>query len=193
MLCGVLIIALVVPRLADQSALLIGWTAVVGLGMVLFFGLFHVLSCAWRQLGVVAPPQWRWPGLAASAGDFWGNRWNRAFRRMSLELIHRPLSRRIGTTGAMAVVFLISGIAHEGVVSIPAWGGWGLPTVYFLLQAAVVTYERTPAGRRMIAAGGGLGGRMHVALFTWLPAFLLFHPPFLDAVILPGMRTLGAL
>lgn len=189
---GALLIWGLLPRLPDAHPLLRGWIGVTGIGMLIFFGLFHLLSLTWRRLGVDAPPQWRWPILATSASDFWSKRWNLAFHRVSTIFVYRPMARRVGATGAMVAVFLGSGIAHEWVVSYPAGGGYGLPTLYFLLQAGLVAYERTAPGKRLVNAAGGLGGRLHTVLFTGVTAFLLFHPPFLNVVILPGLRALGA-
>ncbi|HTH46449.1 MAG TPA: hypothetical protein VMB21_02960, partial [Candidatus Limnocylindria bacterium] len=70
--------------------------------------------------------------------------------------------------------------------------GYGLPTLYFLLQALGVTAERTPVARKL---GLGSGGRGWLFTLLWVltPAGLLFHAPFVGRVMLPFLRFLHAL
>ena len=81
---------------------------------------------------------------------------------------------------------------HDLVISLPARGGYGLPTAYFLLQGAGLLAEHargTPLARWR--------GRWQGRVWTWLivagPAFWLFHPPFVRRVILPFMHAVHAL
>ena len=80
--------------------------------------------------------------------------------------------------------FLFSGVAHELVISVPASGGYGLPTLYFLFQGLGVIAERKFELRHTPAGGA----------FLWFvllaPAFWLFHPPFMNAVIDPFLAFL---
>ncbi len=75
----------------------VGWAGMVGLVFILHFGVFHLLSCAWRAGGVVAEPLMNWPILATGLGDFWGRRWNIAFRSLTHRFLFRPVLRRVGT------------------------------------------------------------------------------------------------
>jgi hypothetical protein len=78
------------------------------------------------------------------------------------------------------------------VISLPARGGYGLPTLYFLLQGAGVTIERSRFGKRL-GLGQGMLGWWFMAVFLTVPMFGLFHPWFVLRVILPFMRATHAL
>src|SRR5439155_1724679 len=78
-----------------------------------------------------------------SLADFWGRRWNRSFTTLANDLIFAPLAHRIRPIGATAAVFLISGLVHDLVISIPARGGYGRATIYFLIQLAALLLERS--------------------------------------------------
>lgn len=90
------------------------------------------------------------------------------------------------------VVFLTSGLLHDFVISLPARAGFGLPTAYFLLQGFGILLERSPLSIRLELQRPARG-RLLVALFTIGPAFWLFHPPFVERVILPFLKIIGAL
>jgi hypothetical protein len=294
----------------------IGWLGMLGIILLLHFGLFELLGLAWRRAGSNVKSVMRSPVRATSPGDFWGRRWNTAFSDLAHKFVFRPLVRllerrwrcgdradrsasrprlaahrnrwtralvfhdllpsdalRAGdgsrsaafraephdaahealersagfqpaispisnrrelglderariaersagwkpcdTAGwkpallsmrraedcalhlrsravALATlgVFLISGLVHELVISVPARAGYGLPTAYFLLQGFAVLVERSGFGRR-IGLGRGLRGWLFMAACTAGPAFWLFHPPFVRNVILPMLQTFG--
>jgi alginate O-acetyltransferase complex protein AlgI len=170
--------------------LLYGWLGMIGLVFVLHFGSFHLLSCAWRAAGVDARPLMAAPILATSVGEFWGRRWNRAFRDLTHRFLYGPLARRLGAAPALALAFLASGLVHDLVLSLPARGGWGLPTLYFALQAGAIAVERSRPGRALGLGRGGRGWAFAV-LAVAAPAGVLFHPPFVRGVILPFLDALG--
>jgi hypothetical protein len=99
--------------------------------------------------------------------------------------------RKLGAEGAGFLVFVLSGLIHDFVISVPARGGYGLPTMYFVLQGLGVTLERSRAARYM-GLGRGLRGWMFVVLFTVGPISWLFHTPFVLRVIIPFMRAIHA-
>ena len=103
-----------------------------------------------------APPIMREPIKSVSLADFWGRRWNGAFHQLAHELAFRPLLRKCGPAWATLTVFLISGLVHDLLISMPARGGYGLPTAYFLIQGLGVIFERTPWARKI---GLGCGWR----------------------------------
>lgn len=174
-----------------DSPLLAGWLGMIGLIFVLHFGSFHLLSLAWRRAGVNAEPLMRAPILAGALADFWGRRWNTAFSTLAHRFVFRRVAPRMGAFSATVMVFAISGLVHDLVISDPARGGYGLPTTYFFLQAAGLLFERSATGRRC-GLGRGWIGRAFTIFVTVAPAGLVFHPPFVHAVILPMLRALGA-
>lgn len=165
------------------SPLLAGWIGMIGVVLMLHFGSFRWLAGFWQRRGVSVLPLMNRPLAAASVAEFWGGRWNLAFRDLARELIGRPLSRSHGGRLALWAVFAMSGVLHELVISVPAGACYGLPTLYFLWQALVIEWEKA----------WGLRGRTWVALMTFAPVLSLFPPPFVERVILPFLHFLGAL
>jgi alginate O-acetyltransferase complex protein AlgI len=182
----------VAREVPERWPLVRGWVGLVGMVLIAHFGSFHVVSLVWRSLGVDAVPIMASPLLSRSLSEFWGRRWNLGFRQLGHELIFQPLHATLGVGMAGFLVFVASGLIHDLVISVPASGGYGLPTAYFVLQGAGVALERSRAGRGM-GLRGGVPGWLFMALFTAGPAFWLFHPPFLRNVVLPFMQRLGAI
>jgi Membrane bound O-acyl transferase family len=172
--------------------LLAGWLGMIGIIFILHFGAFHLLSAAWRTAGVDAKPIMRWPIAAQSIGEFWGARWNLAFNELAERFVFRPNIRMLGTAKAGLAAFFASGLIHELAISLPAGGGWGLPTVYFVIQGCGTILERSSSGRRW-GLRRGWRGRLFTIAVVAAPAYLLFHPPFVLRVIIPMMKATGAL
>jgi alginate O-acetyltransferase complex protein AlgI len=189
---GLLACAWAITHAATATPLLVGWIGMIGLIFTLHFGLLHVISWCWRQAGIDAPPIMRAPIAADSLADFWSARWNKAFADAARRLLFRPLVRRLGALGAGGVVFLVSGLVHETVISLPARGGWGGPTVYFLLQGGGIAVERSRMGKRL-GLGSGRSGWLWTLFCTAVPLPLLFHPPFVLRVIVPFFQQLKEL
>ncbi|MEM9657040.1 MAG: MBOAT family protein [Planctomycetota bacterium] len=181
-----------VARLVPHGAsYLAGWIGMIGLVMILHFGAFHLLSCAWRSYGVDAKPVMNRPVVSKSVGEFWGRRWNTAFRDLTFRFLFRPLTARLGPRFAAVAGFSVSGLIHDLVISFPARGGYGGPTAFFLLQGMALLIERSSVGRRS-GLGRGWRGWLFAAAALALPACLLFHPPFVREVVQPFMRAIGA-
>ncbi len=192
-----------VARLAHQPVLA-GWIGMIGMILILHFGLFQLLAFGWRKAGIDVEPIMNAPWRSKTVSQFWGRRWNSALNRLAFDFVSRPITRRLagrcscetarrspgistlhfGPAVATLTAFLVSGLIHELVISLPAGAGYGLPTAYFLLQGIGILLER---------AFPQIRGRIFIALITAVPAFWLFHPPFVHNVILPFMKAIGAL
>jgi alginate O-acetyltransferase complex protein AlgI len=172
--------------------LLRGWVGMVGLILLLHFGTFQIVALLWQSLGIKAQRIMSAPFRSTSLGEFWGKRWNLGFRQLAHELIFRPLYRKLGADVAGLLVFVVSGLIHDLVISLPARGGYGLPTLYFLLQGVGVIVERSRFGQRFGLAQGTRGWCFMVVFLT-APVYGLFHPWFVMRVILPFMRAIQAL
>jgi hypothetical protein len=189
---GVILLWVVARSVPPVQPILRGWVGMIGLILFFHFGTFQIVALIWRGFGVKAEPIMVAPLRSTSLGEFWGKRWNLGFRQLAHELIFRPLYRNIGVDAAGVLVFVVSGLIHDLVISVPARGGYGLPTLYFLLQGAGTSFERSQSGKRF-ELGHGMRGWCFMAAFLILPAFGLFHPWFVLRVILPFMRAIHAI
>lgn len=169
-----------------------GWIGMFGLITFLHFGTFRLLALVWQSVGINAGQIMREPARATSLGEFWGARWNVAFQVLARRWIFRPAVRLFGPAGAAVAVFVVSGLLHDLVISLPARAGFGLPTAYFLVQAFGVLLERSALGKHL-ELHRPARGRWLVALFAIGPVFWLFHPAFVERVILPFLSVIGAL
>jgi predicted DCC family thiol-disulfide oxidoreductase YuxK len=192
---GKIVLGLIIWRLTRKVSadpLLTGWLGMIGLILILHFGLLSLVSLLWRAAGVEAIPLMREPLKARSLGELWGFRWNTGFHYLADRFVFRPLRPVLGWRAAMLAVFAVSGLIHDLVISVPARGGYGLPTAYFLVQGLGILFEHTRLARRL-----GVGRHGRGWLFTMIvaagPAFWLFHPPFVLNVIVPFFRTIGVL
>jgi hypothetical protein len=188
---GVALVWGLVPLLPTEMPLFRGWVGMAGLVFLLHFGAFHLLSCAWRSVGVDAKPLMNWPIRSTSVGEFWGRRWNTAFRDLTFRFLFRPLAGRLGPRAGLAAGFLASGLVHDLVISVPAGGGYGLPTLYFVIQGTGLLVERSKIGKPL-GLGHGWPGRLFAVAVIAGPAYWLFHPPFVTRVVNPFLDVVGA-
>jgi hypothetical protein len=189
---GAILLWVVARSIPQRDPLTQGWTGMVGLILLLHFGLFHLAALLWQHFGVRAKPIMRAPLRSTSLGEFWGKRWNLGFRQFAHELIFRPTYRRLGAGAAGFLVFVASGLIHDLVISLPARAGYGLPTLYFVIQGAGVMIERSGLGK-LTGLATGVRGWCFTVVFLVAPVFWLFHPWFVLRVILPFMRAIRAL
>ncbi len=161
--------------------------AAIGLlGLVLFFhfGVFHLIALQLQRLGIHAKPIMKKPLAAKSVVDLWSNRWNLGFSIPARRHLLKPFAKRIGIRNATWSIFLVSGLLHEIVLTLPARSGYGGPTLYFLIQAVGIEIERHwlkkhPRINRLFVWG--------IAL---LPLPLLIQPLFLENVIHPFLQNI---
>jgi alginate O-acetyltransferase complex protein AlgI len=147
----------------------------LGIAFLIHLGLCDVLAGFWRLRGVPVERLFDNPAAARSLSEFWGRRWNRAFHVVARLFIYRPVSRRWGRTCGLGAAFGFSGLLHDLLLSVPAGGGWGGPTLYFLLQGALVWGERR----------WGFQGSLWTIFWLIVPAPLLFHRAFVEAILRP--------
>jgi hypothetical protein len=188
---GAGLIFAVVPAAGAGRSVVTGWLGMLGLVLLLHFGAFHLLSCAWRFAGVDARPLMASPLRSASVAEFWGRRWNTAFRDLTHRFVFTPLRRWLGPAAAILAGFIGSGLVHDLVISLPARGGYGGPTGFFAVQGVALLVERSDAGRRL-GLGRGIRGRVFTAAVLLLPLPWLFHRAFVERVVVPFLQVLGA-
>ncbi len=176
----------------SELSYLQGWVGMFALVLILHFGLFRILRCFWQSLGIGAQPVMNAPILSTSLSEFWGRRWNVAFRDLTHRFLFRPLRRWLGHRWSLFVGFVMSGLVHDLVISVPARGGYGLPTLFFLLQGTGIFVERSKSGKRL-GLGKGWTGWLFTAVLLLGPACLLFHVPFVERIVLPFLEAIGAI
>jgi D-alanyl-lipoteichoic acid acyltransferase DltB (MBOAT superfamily) len=157
---------------------------VVGLSLILHFGILNLATAAWRLLGVDVKELFRSPYKSKSLKEFWGRRWNIAFSEMTALIAYRPLKEKIGPNRALIASFLLSGILHEIAISFPVNSGFGLPLTYFAIHAFLMHIEGASVIVKKVVSHPILS---HVWVLSWLvlPMPLLFHSNFVQFVLIP--------
>lgn len=189
---GAALIWIVARRVPAKCELLRGWVGMIGLALLLHFGVFHLLALFWQRVGIDAAPIMNQPLRSTSLGEFWSSRWNLGFREFAHDLIFRPLQSYFGPGAAGFLVFGASGVIHELAISFPARGGYGFPTLYFLIQGIGIATERSALGKRL-GVRRGFRGWLYAVTITAGPAFFLFHPWFIHRVIVPFLAAVEAI
>lgn len=160
-------------------AIIISILLLVGLSLILHFGILNINAGIWNLFGYGTYPLFRAPLASLSLSEFWGRRWNYAFSEMTSVAIYRPLKQVINQPAALVLAFLFSGLLHELAISLPVNKGYGLTLGYFILQAIGMMAERRINFRKK--------SWRHLWVLGWLiiPMPLLFHPFFLKGIIWP--------
>jgi hypothetical protein len=180
-----------VRLIGTKHPLLSGWAGMIAMVLLVHFGTFQLLSLFWRARHVNARPIMQSPATATSLGRFWSRGWNTAFTDLMHHHLFKTLSRSLGPSAGVLMIFVVSGLLHELVISVPARTGYGLPTFYFITQGLGLLFERSHFGREL-GLGSGWKGWCFVALIAGVPAFWLFPPAFVYNVILPMLHAIGA-
>lgn len=153
---AVLVYLVVVPPIRSLPWWLQSYLAIVPFWLLLE-GLSGLLRLCWLPTGQLVPAINREPWRSANLAEFWGRRWNRLIGDWLQQVIFTPLRRK--PRRAMFVTFLVSGLLHELLVSLPLTlvydeNVWGWLTGYFLLQHLAMVGEKrlalSPAGRRLL-------------------------------------------
>lgn len=153
------------------------------LAVVPFWLLLETLNglcrLLWLPTGRLVPPINIHPWQATDLADFWGRRWNRLIGDWLHQVVFMSCRRRPKT--AMFATFLVSGLIHELLVSLPltiVCGEhiWGCMTGYFFIQYLAIIVERrfrlSSAGRRILLWSVVL---LPVALVLNRGTLLIFH------------------
>ncbi|MEM7473799.1 MAG: MBOAT family protein [Planctomycetota bacterium] len=182
---GIFFFLVVAPILVPIQPYVACWSAMIGFAMTLHFGLIHLLALFFRKQGRSVNAIMSRPLLATTISEFWGKRWNLAFRDYAHRTLFSPVSKTFGPKAALITGFAFSGLIHEFAISLPAHGGYGLPTLYFALQAAALLLEKR-LKHLGLSLSGNLAGRLWCTCWLVIPApFLLFHGPFVSEVVQP--------
>jgi len=156
-----------------------------GCSLILHFGVLNICAGMWRHLGFDCRALFRSPWQASTLAEFWGRRWNVAFSEMVSLAVVRPLTPSIGGRAARLAGFVASGLMHEVAITVPVHGGYGLPTVYFLIQAAMMDRE---LHQKTV---GGLSRHALTLSTVLLPLPLVFPAAFVNYVVWPLTKLLG--
>ncbi|SEP30443.1 membrane bound O-acyl transferase family-domain-containing protein [Mucilaginibacter sp. OK283] len=157
----------------------------VGLSLILHFGLLSISAGTWRLKGVNTYYLFKQPARAMSITEFWGKRWNMAFSEMTSITIFRPLRNKIGPAAALMVAFGFSGLLHELALSVPVNSGYGLPMIYFIIQGAMVLLEKVLTNGGAAFLKHPFTARLWTLFWVIAPMPLLFHPQFIRQIVWP--------
>ncbi|HLO98790.1 MAG TPA: MBOAT family protein, partial [Fimbriimonas sp.] len=153
------------------------WIAIFSLLSIIHFGISGILLTLLRMQGRPVKPLFMFPFQSKTLMEFWTRRWNMAFVEMGRRLFQPRLNRIVGRKNAVFGIFIISAGLHELAISYPSRGGYGLPSLYFLLTLVGILVERKLRIR----------SRLWTAIWILLPLPLLFHIPFHQTFISPMM------
>lgn len=148
----------------------------IPMSMVVHFGVLRLLTAFWRMQGFPVRILFRNPLRMCGFRDFWGKRWNLAYSEMMARTVKRPLTPILGEKGSVFVVFLISGLLHELAITVPVQGGYGLPTLIFVVHGILAVFEKKNSILSAVVCA--------VLLIVGLP--YLFNEKFQTEVILPS-------
>lgn len=154
----------------------------VGLSLILHFGLLNINTGLLRMKGVNVSVLFNNPIKSKTLQEFWSRRWNLAFVELTTLAVLRPLKKHYKQKVAFWTSYAFSGILHELAISLPVRSGFGLPFLYFIIQAVLIL----GAEKYIIRPDTGAFKRLlWLLVCLFLPMPILFHQPFIKGVVLP--------
>lgn len=174
-----------IPFITDPFAQ--AWVVLIGLCFWIYFGIFHLMSCLYRSFGIDAPHLMRSPFRSTSLGEIWSHRWNTSYSLLFHQYLYKPLRSKFSPNFSTLGAFMLSGIAHEAFVSWPVGAGYGLPTLYFMIQGLGVIAERNTFLTKVFEKFPLLN-IIYTYSVALLPIGLLFHAPFLEGALYPIVK-----
>jgi hypothetical protein len=177
--------ALHLPSNAKALYILVSAMLLIGFSLILHFGLLGISAGTWRIQGVSTYVLFKQPAKATSLSSFWGKRWNLAFSEMTSIAIYRPLKDKAGSAIALMAAFIFSGLLHELALSVPVNSGYGLPTLYFIIQGTLVLVERYLTINKVSFLQHRVWARVWVFFGLVIPMPLLFHEQFITQIVWP--------
>ncbi len=184
---GVLLLSLILflaPYLPGQW---VAWGSILSIAIMVCMGYNALISVWMRFAGYPVTVLSNFPIYSKSLRDFWNHRWNLAYVELGQTLLLRPARRALGRRGTLLGVFLVIGVLHELAISNSVQAGWGLPTLFFVVQGLVITVERA-----WIKAEFTWSNKL-VRYWTWTWIFfllpLLFHGAFRHQLVEPLAMT----
>jgi alginate O-acetyltransferase complex protein AlgI len=157
----------------------------VGLSLILHFGVLSISAGIWRLFGADTYLLFRQPAKSNSLTEFWGRRWNLAFIEMLSIAVLRPLKTKIGNTTAILLSFLLSGLLHEVAITLPVNAGFGMPTVYFIIQGFAVLAEKKMERQSVSFLKNRVIAKMWVLFWLITPIGFLFPSQFIKQIVWP--------
>jgi alginate O-acetyltransferase complex protein AlgI len=173
------------PMDHQLNYVLVGAILLIGLSLILHFGMLSVSAGGWRLQGANTYLLFRQPATATSLTEFWSKRWNIAFSEMTSVAIFRPLKNKVGSAAALMLAFVFSGLLHELALSVPVNSGYGLPLLYFIIQGMLVLFEKAMIIRKVRFLDNAIVARLWVFFWLVVPMPLLFHEQFIKHVVWP--------
>jgi hypothetical protein len=106
-------------------------------------GSSGIMQFGHRLVGIEVPSNQHVPILARTAGEFWGQRWNRSVSQWLRLFVFRPLARRHRPALGLLSAFAVSAAMHSWLAGV-ALGAHAAMMMggYFLVQGGVVLAER---------------------------------------------------
>jgi len=184
MLLGLTAWILAVASATPVHPVICGAIGMLGMIGMAHFGTFHLVALIFRNNGIDAPPIMDRPLVSAELAELWSQRWNKGFSTPARRHILVPLARTLGPWPALYLVFLVSGLVHELVLTLPANIGYGGPTLYFMIQALGIH-----AQKRLMKRGKPWLVRITTWVIALLPLPLLLSHGFITKVITPFLEV----